>query len=63
MLELNIHQLDEVHGGVKKEVARFLAEYGATKLLDGLGSWFGSASRGGADSTTWTNIGNSQMGA
>jgi hypothetical protein len=64
MQELNFEELDQVGGaGVVTVVRDSAIGWAVSKLLDAAAGWGSGASSGGADMTTWTNIGNSQMGA
>lgn len=57
--ELNNIEIEAVDGGVRNAVIG----WAVGKILDAAVDFFNKNASGGADETTWTNIGNSQMTA
>ena len=60
MQELKIEELEAVSGG---GVGDAVLRWAVGKALDAAAAYVSSNAKGGADETTWTNVGNSQMTA
>jgi hypothetical protein len=65
MKELTHIEICEIHGGksILQEVAVGIIGGAAWDAIKGAAAWAAEKAPGGADDTTWTNVGNSQMGA
>ncbi|GAA5787278.1 hypothetical protein [Chitiniphilus shinanonensis] len=65
MKELCFNEISEIHGGknILQEVAVGVIGGAAWDAIKGAVGWAAEKAPGGADETTWTNVGNSQMGA